>query len=626
MTTNLPTKDQFLATGFTVLTPSAVPPDDRKCSICLNVYGSGGSSEPPIQLQVCNHIFGRECIEGWASEGGNSCPICRAVLFEAEEVPDDEELAYHLFSHPPRIDAVNSAQRVAGQRDERFYAVNDAGETLSSAHAFYMWTLGLIARVRHEAEDRAMRELEAEFATATRGLTGARSAMVDLAGFLQNLDTADADAEGSLRTVATAVSGFCRLLLAVFPHQGLDSVPLMPPEFYRELEAMRLDTVQRRDNLPRDLPGTREQFLTAVRELEHAIMHHPRGLLQRQQDLERARRELPQRANPWLTVRVLPTAINLQSMREWFVNDHADAWNHADDDARDLGTAFGNIAAWVLEHDDELPTKDEFLASGFDSLTVDEVPEEDRKCSICLNEYDGHGDDNGETPVRLNACGHIFGLECITLWANEDIATGNKCPTCRSVLFEGDEEEEWAEEGADDGEPEEVRLNRVSYDAYANPARLHNNNPRPVVGQRDDRAYDLGPRAEELSRDEMSDLWLVVQDARARLEGQERNMRRDMRRWQVQEIRLVRIIPQLMEQRAQLQGPLTTTLRELDASVEGDDTVKTLEAVSVAVEGICEWFDDDARLDEYSQLVDIDFRGSMQEMRLGLVQRRQSLP
>ena len=74
--------------------------DQRKCYICHGRIGKKdpetGQVECAIRLSACGHIFGSNCLETWVSQphgesNSNTCPICRAVLFERERevsVPD----------------------------------------------------------------------------------------------------------------------------------------------------------------------------------------------------------------------------------------------------------------------------------------------------------------------------------------------------------------------------------------------------------------------------------------------------------------------------------------------------------------------------------------------------------
>lgn len=57
--------------------------------------------------------------------------------------------------------------------------------------------------------------------------------------------------------------------------------------------------------------------------------------------------------------------------------------------------------------------------------------EEDKKCTICWNDYEGN-----DGPVKL-PCGHIFGEECILTWAQCTTPSGRYqgCPFCQAELL-----------------------------------------------------------------------------------------------------------------------------------------------------------------------------------------------
>ncbi|KAF2144901.1 uncharacterized protein K452DRAFT_295474 [Aplosporella prunicola CBS 121167] len=117
---------------------------------------------------------------------------------------------------------------------------------------------------------------------------------------------------------------------------------------------------------------------------------------------------------------------------------------------------------------DTSPSRAEFFRHGIEVLSPASLAPEDRTCGICLEQYGGGGDhdtnhdgdhaDNsdsngegsssnsnqdgeGEAPVRLKACGHVFGQECIKGWGEvggraSSGAVRATCPLCRTVLFE----------------------------------------------------------------------------------------------------------------------------------------------------------------------------------------------
>ncbi|KAF9734642.1 hypothetical protein PMIN03_010040 [Paraphaeosphaeria minitans] len=60
-----------------------------------------------------------------------------------------------------------------------------------------------------------------------------------------------------------------------------------------------------------------------------------------------------------------------------------------------------------------------------------------RTCSICTHRFDEENSfKNIHSPVRLQVCGHVFGMKCIVDWANNrDKDDHNQCPFCGKRLF-----------------------------------------------------------------------------------------------------------------------------------------------------------------------------------------------
>ena len=57
---------------------SALSEDKRSCPICTEHFSA---ADKPILIK-CNHVVGRACIEQWILSRHNSCPLCRATIFE----------------------------------------------------------------------------------------------------------------------------------------------------------------------------------------------------------------------------------------------------------------------------------------------------------------------------------------------------------------------------------------------------------------------------------------------------------------------------------------------------------------------------------------------------------------
>lgn len=72
-------------------------PDKAECMICREKYGTFPSDSGVIEHAVllpCSHHVGSECIAIWLSPKmrvGNSCPLCRKVLFQPRDTDDEDE-------------------------------------------------------------------------------------------------------------------------------------------------------------------------------------------------------------------------------------------------------------------------------------------------------------------------------------------------------------------------------------------------------------------------------------------------------------------------------------------------------------------------------------------------------
>lgn len=74
-----------------------LPAGERKCAICWIAYVQEEPRKPYSQRVEegagklhCGHVFGQHCLEHWIiEEGGNTCPVCRAVIYEGSS---DSEL------------------------------------------------------------------------------------------------------------------------------------------------------------------------------------------------------------------------------------------------------------------------------------------------------------------------------------------------------------------------------------------------------------------------------------------------------------------------------------------------------------------------------------------------------
>ncbi|EGX91779.1 Zinc finger domain-containing protein, C3HC4 RING-type [Cordyceps militaris CM01] len=64
-------------------------------------------------------------------------------------------------------------------------------------------------------------------------------------------------------------------------------------------------------------------------------------------------------------------------------------------------------------------------------VKVDDLPQGDRTCMICYNEFDTPSPEGvSEKPLRLPKCKHVFGSHCIRKW----LMSSGSCPYCRDKL------------------------------------------------------------------------------------------------------------------------------------------------------------------------------------------------
>lgn len=65
-----------------------LPEDGRICAICKEPYNTDEESEEACKVGHCGHVLGRTCLSTWVmpanSRPNKTCPLCRAVLFEAD--------------------------------------------------------------------------------------------------------------------------------------------------------------------------------------------------------------------------------------------------------------------------------------------------------------------------------------------------------------------------------------------------------------------------------------------------------------------------------------------------------------------------------------------------------------
>lgn len=79
------TRDRNTIVSNTMKRLPVIPPselaEDAECSICMEPYKTGCDADAAVRLP-CGHVFGSRCLATWFSSGGDTCPLCRGVLFE----------------------------------------------------------------------------------------------------------------------------------------------------------------------------------------------------------------------------------------------------------------------------------------------------------------------------------------------------------------------------------------------------------------------------------------------------------------------------------------------------------------------------------------------------------------
>lgn len=119
--------------------------DSKNCPVCQEAFpGSDlGEVDTPVMLH-CSHIIGRACIERWISGDHNSCPLCRAAIFEPAllTTPTNEEEEEEDDSEPTPEQPLRAPQIAHGSQEEyaelilfaRECAVRNARRQLYGAH------------------------------------------------------------------------------------------------------------------------------------------------------------------------------------------------------------------------------------------------------------------------------------------------------------------------------------------------------------------------------------------------------------------------------------------------------------------------------------------------------------
>ena len=109
---------QGFLNSLPILPLTDLPEGDKNCHVCIEPFQEAPDAEKAVRLP-CRHILGKSCLEKWLKSSvlSNTCPMCRAVLFEryrpslrAESVGDDTSVR---FEEPPQTEPVEDdfAQR-----------------------------------------------------------------------------------------------------------------------------------------------------------------------------------------------------------------------------------------------------------------------------------------------------------------------------------------------------------------------------------------------------------------------------------------------------------------------------------------------------------------------------------
>ena len=79
-----------------------LPADCRTCGICRETYNTGDETEGACLVGRCGHVLGRTCMSEWVMPKGrkanDTCPVCRAVLFEGNTSGPTNESGPTIFA------------------------------------------------------------------------------------------------------------------------------------------------------------------------------------------------------------------------------------------------------------------------------------------------------------------------------------------------------------------------------------------------------------------------------------------------------------------------------------------------------------------------------------------------
>ncbi|TKA31323.1 hypothetical protein B0A50_02168 [Salinomyces thailandicus] len=74
----------------------------QRCLVCLCEYEA---KEVARKLAKCNHLFHKECIDQWLTQGRNSCPLCRGEGVNETTKPEGSDEHAGSPSNPAELDA-----------------------------------------------------------------------------------------------------------------------------------------------------------------------------------------------------------------------------------------------------------------------------------------------------------------------------------------------------------------------------------------------------------------------------------------------------------------------------------------------------------------------------------------
>ncbi|OZJ06909.1 hypothetical protein BZG36_00086 [Bifiguratus adelaidae] len=78
---------QIPQTQWSINLKEEVLGNTERCQVCLTEYEDGED----VRLLNCKHVFHKECIDKWLTEGSNRCPICRGMPVNRDEKPAERD-------------------------------------------------------------------------------------------------------------------------------------------------------------------------------------------------------------------------------------------------------------------------------------------------------------------------------------------------------------------------------------------------------------------------------------------------------------------------------------------------------------------------------------------------------